>query len=300
MTMRDDAVYLATQAFVLTAPVGSPGPTDESISTFDPDNPDVLGGVLSEVQTVTVGGTPTGGTFTLSFGGQTTTPLAFNATASAVETALAALSTIGGGNVKVTKPTANTYRVAFQGARGGQNLATMTATATLTGGTSPTVTVASTVEGSSSGLSVWDHLGHTDLEEDIASDEEGGDSEVRGTRQRPNFRERVEPVVEYFTVGAVQFVGATLRKYYGGGIERAGRFTAPATTKPVELAVIVIYVDGDRRLAEYHERASVRRGGPISREAENFMRAPLRVTPLALGPNGVQWINEDLFFDPAA
>ena len=51
------------------------------------------------VQTVTITGTPTGGTFALGFQGQITAPIAFNAAASAVQTALRALSTIGGTNV---------------------------------------------------------------------------------------------------------------------------------------------------------------------------------------------------------
>ncbi len=45
---------------------------------------------------------PTTGTFTLTFGGQTTATIQYNATAAAVETALEALSTIGAGNVEVT------------------------------------------------------------------------------------------------------------------------------------------------------------------------------------------------------
>lgn len=53
--------------------------------------------------TLTAGVTPpTTGTFTLTFGGQTTSNIAHNATAAAVETALEALSTIGAGNVEVT------------------------------------------------------------------------------------------------------------------------------------------------------------------------------------------------------
>src|SRR5262249_33917430 len=48
-----------------------------------------------ENQTVRVNGAPTGGTFTLTFSGQTTAPIAFNATAAQIASALAALSTIG-------------------------------------------------------------------------------------------------------------------------------------------------------------------------------------------------------------
>ena len=44
---------------------------------------------------------PTGGTYTLTFGGQTTAPIPFNAADTAVESALQALSSIGAGNVVV-------------------------------------------------------------------------------------------------------------------------------------------------------------------------------------------------------
>lgn len=50
----------------------------------------------NEVQTVTIGGGVTGGTFTLSFEGEETTDIAYNATTGTVETALEALGTIDG------------------------------------------------------------------------------------------------------------------------------------------------------------------------------------------------------------
>src|SRR5262249_41925037 len=51
-----------------------------------------------EVQTVTLTGNPTGGTFTLTFSGQTTAAIAYNASAATVQSALQALSSIGSGN----------------------------------------------------------------------------------------------------------------------------------------------------------------------------------------------------------
>ena len=45
----------------------------------------------NEVQTISITGSPTGGTFTLSFAGQTTAPIAYNASAATVVAALQAL-----------------------------------------------------------------------------------------------------------------------------------------------------------------------------------------------------------------
>lgn len=100
------------------------------------------------VQTVTIGGTPTGGTFTLSYGGQTTAAIAYNATSAAVQSALEALTTIGAGNVTVTGSAGGPYTVTFVGTLKNQAIPALTASATgLTGGTSPTVTVAITSTG---------------------------------------------------------------------------------------------------------------------------------------------------------
>ena len=63
----------------------------------------ILGELIgnNEVQSITIDAT--GGTFTITFSGQTTAALAFNASAAVVLAALEALSTIGAGNVAVQK-----------------------------------------------------------------------------------------------------------------------------------------------------------------------------------------------------
>ncbi len=112
-------------------------------------------GGTNEVQTVTITGTPAGGTFTLTFQGDTTATIAYNATASAVEDALEALSTIGQGNVRVTGgPGPGTpYVVTFINdlAANDQPLVTDDQTG-LTGGTTPAVTVTQTTAGSETGF----------------------------------------------------------------------------------------------------------------------------------------------------
>jgi hypothetical protein len=107
-------------------------------------------GASNEVQTVTINGAPTGGTFTLTFGGQTTAALARNASAADVQAALQALSSIGAGNVTVTGSAGGPYTVTFVGTLGGTNVAQMTAAHTFTGGTTPGVTVATTTAGGAS------------------------------------------------------------------------------------------------------------------------------------------------------
>lgn len=104
--------------------------------------PDVPG--TSEVQTVTITGGPTGGTFTLTYSAQTTGAIAYNAAASAVETALNALSNLDG--VTVSGANGGPYTVTFPVDMG--NTAQMTGNgAGLTGGAAPAVVVATTTPG---------------------------------------------------------------------------------------------------------------------------------------------------------
>lgn len=109
----------------------------EAISTLLVDN----------LQTVTISGTPTGGTFTLTYKGQTTAGIAYNAIASAVQTALAALSTIGTGNVSVTggPGPATPYVVAMTGSLANDTTAMTASAAGLTGGTPAIAVVQSSV-----------------------------------------------------------------------------------------------------------------------------------------------------------
>jgi hypothetical protein len=99
----------------------------------------------NEAQTITITGTPSGGTFTLTFDGQTTAGIAYNAAASAVKTALIALSNIEDDDVSCSGGSlpGTPVVVTFQGRKAGTDVALMTADgASLTGGSTPAVTVA--------------------------------------------------------------------------------------------------------------------------------------------------------------
>ena len=91
------------------------------------------------IQTVSITGTPTGGTFSLSFLGVSTVGIDHDADAAAVEAALEALSTIGSGNVSVS----GTFTVEFVGSLAGLQQPLLVADGSgLTGGTTPDATVA--------------------------------------------------------------------------------------------------------------------------------------------------------------
>jgi hypothetical protein len=99
------------------------------------------------IQTVTITGSPTGGSFTLGVNAkgstQTTGAIASNANAAAVQAALEALSNVDVGDVTVTG-TNPAFTVAFGGTLISVVVPAMAHTDSLTGGTSPAVAVAVT------------------------------------------------------------------------------------------------------------------------------------------------------------
>jgi hypothetical protein len=120
-----------------------------------------VSGVTAEVQTVTITGSPTGGTYTLTYQGQTTGPIAYNATAAAVKTALAALSNLDAGDISTAGgPHPGTpITVSFELG----DVPQMTGTGSFTGGSTPTIAVTTTTPGGSgSGIIYAADLWHED------------------------------------------------------------------------------------------------------------------------------------------
>lgn len=108
----------------------------------------------SEVQTITISGTPTGGTFTLFFPigdetSNTSTSIAHNATRDAIQLILENITSIGIGNVKVYGgPLPDTpIEIHFTGDLAYRDVPKLTALSALTGGTAPTITVVTSLSG---------------------------------------------------------------------------------------------------------------------------------------------------------
>lgn len=99
----------------------------------------------NEVQTLTVDAT--GGTFALTFDGQTTAAIPEAATAAAVQAALEALSNIAPGDVTVTGSAGGPYTITFKGAYRDTNVSTITTSAGLLTGGAGTAVIATTTAG---------------------------------------------------------------------------------------------------------------------------------------------------------
>lgn len=165
-------IVLSVGARVYTNPTSV---TNEVVGPYSTTRPDVyltkqeraslrrLGGVggagstsvlvqaANAVQAVAVAATA--GTFTLSWNGQTTTALAFNASAADVQNVLAALPSIGVGNVVVS----GAYTVTFVNTLGNQAVSTLVADTTNLTGTVTVSVVTPGVAAPGSNLPAWEY-----------------------------------------------------------------------------------------------------------------------------------------------
>lgn len=100
---------------------------------YDMFSLDIQGQNLANLWVVTLGA-PSAGNFTLTYGGQTTANIAYNAVASAVQSSLQALSSVGTGNATVTGSAGGPYTINFSPTLATSNVLTGSG-AGLTGGT---------------------------------------------------------------------------------------------------------------------------------------------------------------------
>lgn len=124
---------------------GFAGRLDYSASTY-----------VNEVNVVTITGGPTGGTLTITVNGQTTAGIAYDAAASAVQTALEALSNVAPGDVTVTGSAGGPYTLTWSGsgAFANMNVTITSSGASLTGGTTPAATTTTTQGGGVTDIAV--------------------------------------------------------------------------------------------------------------------------------------------------
>lgn len=101
---------------------------------------------VQEVQTITITGTPTGGTYTVSGNSSTTVTIAYDASAATVQTALRALGGQYSG-VVVSGSAGGPYTLTYPQGTGDVAQPTL-GTNSLTGGTSPSVAFATSTAGS--------------------------------------------------------------------------------------------------------------------------------------------------------
>lgn len=144
----------------------------------------------NDVKTITITGTPTGGTWYFSFLGYNSAAIAYNAAAAAVQTAVDAF--FGAGNCVVTGgPGPGTaWVLTFGGVMGNVLVKSFTVTGSFTGGSSPAIAIANTTPGSSGAGQMDTYADGTNvaaglLAIDYTSDVNGGIMTERGPSGSP-------------------------------------------------------------------------------------------------------------------
>jgi hypothetical protein len=133
-------------------PLGDGSPVTDIVAGYS-----APASIANEMQLVTIGGSGLGGTFTLTYGAETTGNITWSATNATllanIDAALEALTAIGAGDITcaVTTMTSGigSLEVRFAGSLAGTDVPLMTADASGLTGTAPTVTVAARWEGGS-------------------------------------------------------------------------------------------------------------------------------------------------------
>jgi hypothetical protein len=107
------------------------------------------GNGTNEIQTITPGGTISGGTWTITWGGETTGAMAYNATASEVQAYLERFASVRPGDIVVAggPVSSGAMTLTFQGQYAATNPAQVTVSAASLTGSSPTLTPTTTTAG---------------------------------------------------------------------------------------------------------------------------------------------------------
>jgi hypothetical protein len=145
----------------------------EFIGTLAKSNVPAITGVCgkNEKQTITLDSGVSDGTFTLTYDGQTTPDLAYNVSATDMQTALRALNSINGENVAVTDGNPSGWVVEFIGTLAHTDASAITGDGTNLVGDVKTVTVLETVKGNTATVNVTEavagHLATVNITETV-------------------------------------------------------------------------------------------------------------------------------------
>ena len=281
MALHDNAVVTAALGYVYVGPVGTARPSPADLKTLN-----VLTFGSDTSFTIVVTGNPTGGTFTLKIGsgvGKETAAIAFNATGDQIRAELEKLTDIGTGNVIGSGTLADPagVTITLTGKLQTGSTITLTSTPTLTGGTTPGVTVTK-VPLAAGGA--WKNIGHTSRDDLPAWGFDGGDTETRGSWQNASLREVVtDQAADYVTMRLLQFDTDAMELYYGKNASTtAGVFgVADGTAVPVEKSLFIVIVDGAHRVGFYSPKSSFRRDDSIELAVDEFAAFPIRATFLS-------------------
>lgn len=129
----------------------------------------------------------------------------------------------------------------------------------------------------------WRPLGYTSIDElpGIGSETEGG--EKMGVWENPDFRVSAITSTDTVSVRPVQWSEVPISHRFGAGARwdrETGRISVPGTYRSVEVAIMVVFLDGERPLVMHYYSAASQPDGDLEPDRESFLALPLRYTVL--------------------
>ncbi len=141
--------------------------------------------------------------------------------------------------------------------------------------TPPTVAQLATISPTSPPTG-WDCLGHTSRDNTVAYSKDGGDATQRGSWWDDALVTTYDPVNWSLTVNSLQVDELSLGLAFGGGVldDVAGTYIFGNVTA-VDKAVLVLMVDGAKRLGIYHPNTSMTLGDAPEVSVDAFFEIQL-------------------------
>lgn len=130
---------------------------------------------------------------------------------------------------------------------------------------------------------LWRPLGYTSIDElpGLGSETEGG--EKMGVWENPDFRVSSITTTDTVSVRPVQWSAVPISHRFGAGArwdQETGRISVPGTYQSVEVAIMVVILDGARPLVLHYYSAASQPDGDLEPDRESFLALPVRYTVL--------------------
>lgn len=142
----------------------------------------------------------------------------------------------------------------------------------------------------------WADIGHTSRDDGMTITRDGGDSNILGSWQNVNLRDRRDPVTFALTLHLLQMSNETLALYFGGGdATGTGKFGVNITPQPQQRSLFIRIVDGANEFPLYVPKCSVASDDDIQADVEKFLAFPIRATMLGTtGSNLMEFFGDNL------
>lgn len=131
----------------------------------------------------------------------------------------------------------------------------------------------------------WTPIGYTSLDElpGISSETDGG--EKKGVWENPNFRVTPITTTDTINVSPVQWSPVPITHRFGKGVtidKATGTARVPSVYTPVEVALMVIILDGHNPLVLQYDRTSTKPNGDLKLDPDEYAALPVSYTVLSV------------------